>query len=67
VIFCTPFYVVAFVYPVSGLYRALLATKSPQPPIGTAWEHEIKHDGIRVIARKTETSPLQPPGQWSHT
>jgi ATP-dependent DNA ligase len=29
-------------------------TKAPEPPIGTAWVHEIQHDGIRVIALKDE-------------
>jgi bifunctional non-homologous end joining protein LigD len=38
----------------AGFIAPCLPTKSPQPPIGTAWVHEIKHDGIRVIARKTE-------------
>jgi len=28
-------------------------TRSPNPPSGGAWLHEIKHDGFRVIARKT--------------
>ncbi|MFZ1089505.1 MAG: hypothetical protein WAN75_09610, partial [Xanthobacteraceae bacterium] len=26
---------------------------APQPPSGELWLHEIKHDGFRVIARKT--------------
>jgi len=38
----------------AGFIEPCLPTKSPQPPLGTAWVHEIKHDGIRVIARKTE-------------
>jgi bifunctional non-homologous end joining protein LigD len=38
----------------AGFIEPCLPTNSPQPPIGTAWVHEIKHDGIRVIARKTE-------------
>ena len=38
----------------SGFIQPCLPTNSPQPPIGTEWVHEIKHDGIRVIARKTE-------------
>ena len=25
---------------------------APQPPCGTLWLHEIKHDGFRVFARK---------------
>jgi bifunctional non-homologous end joining protein LigD len=38
----------------TGFIAPCLPTSSPQPPIGTAWAHEIKHDGIRIIARKTE-------------
>jgi len=38
----------------SGFIQPCFPTKSPHPPIGTEWMHEIKHDGIRVIARKTE-------------
>jgi bifunctional non-homologous end joining protein LigD len=49
-----PSYVVASAFPPAGFSESCLPTKSPQPPIGTAWIHEIKHDGIRVIARKTE-------------
>jgi hypothetical protein len=29
-----------------------LPTKAQRPPTGDAWLHEIKHDGLRVIARK---------------
>jgi bifunctional non-homologous end joining protein LigD len=25
---------------------------APQPPSGEQWLHEIKHDGIRIIARR---------------
>jgi bifunctional non-homologous end joining protein LigD len=39
----------------AGFIEPCLPTNSPQPPIGTAWVHEIKHDGIRVIARRTES------------
>jgi len=31
-----------------------LPSKAPQPPSGALWLHEIKHDGFRVIARKTD-------------
>jgi ATP-dependent DNA ligase len=31
-----------------------LPTRAKQPPRGFDWWHEIKHDGIRVIARKTD-------------
>jgi bifunctional non-homologous end joining protein LigD len=27
--------------------------KATQPPSGDAWLHEIKHNGFRIIARKT--------------
>jgi bifunctional non-homologous end joining protein LigD len=39
----------------AGFIEPCLPTNTPQPPTGTAWVHEIKHDGIRVIARKSET------------
>jgi ATP-dependent DNA ligase len=29
------------------------STSARQPPSGELWLHEIKHDGFRVIARKT--------------
>jgi bifunctional non-homologous end joining protein LigD len=38
----------------AGFIAPCLPSSAPQPPIGTGWAHEIKHDGIRVIARKTE-------------
>jgi len=38
----------------AGFIAPCLPTSAPQPPIGTEWVHEIKHDGIRVIARKAE-------------
>jgi ATP-dependent DNA ligase len=38
----------------SGFIEPCLPTNSPQPPIGTAWVHEIKHDGIRVMALRTD-------------
>jgi ATP-dependent DNA ligase len=30
-----------------------LPTSGAQPPSGETWLHEIKHDGFRVIARKS--------------
>src|SRR5262245_57614952 len=30
-----------------------LPTKTDKPPSGSQWLHEIKHDGFRIIARKT--------------
>ena len=35
-----------------GFIPPCLPTKAPQPPSGSFWLHEIKHDGFRVIARK---------------
>jgi bifunctional non-homologous end joining protein LigD len=35
-----------------GFVPPCLPTKAPQPPTGSLWLHEIKHDGFRVIARK---------------
>src|SRR6478609_8860601 len=36
-----------------GFIAPCLPTSAPQPPSGATWLHEIKHDGFRVIARKT--------------
>ena len=41
--------VAASAYPTN---RPCLPTKAPKPPVGGLWQHEIKHDGFRVIARK---------------
>ena len=41
-----PTLAVGFVWP-------CLPTSAPEPPSGERWLHEIKHDGFRVIARKT--------------
>jgi bifunctional non-homologous end joining protein LigD len=35
-----------------GFVPPCLPTKTPHPPSGDTWVHEIKHDGFRVIARK---------------
>jgi ATP-dependent DNA ligase len=35
-----------------GFVPPCLPIKTPQPPNGDAWLHEIKHDGFRVIARR---------------
>ena len=40
-----------------GLMREFapcLPTRVPKPPTGDRWVHEIKHDGFRLIVRKTE-------------
>lgn len=39
----------------TGFIPPCLPTATPRPPGGDQWLHEIKHDGIRVIARKQET------------
>jgi bifunctional non-homologous end joining protein LigD len=39
----------------SGFIAPCLPIKTPKPPSGRAWLHEIKHDGCRVIARKNGT------------
>jgi len=38
----------------SGFIRPCLPTGAPCARSGTEWLHEIKHDGIRVIARKED-------------
>jgi hypothetical protein len=37
----------------AGFIGPCLPIKAPKPPSGELWLHEIKHDGLRVIARKT--------------
>jgi len=39
----------------AGFVPPCLPTKAQQPPSGEAWLHEIKHDGFRVIARRSGT------------
>ena len=38
-----------------GFIAPCLPTRAPEPPSGRLWVHEIKHDGIRCIARKNGT------------
>ena len=38
----------------TGFVPPCLPTGAPCAPSGTEWLHEIKHDGIRVIARKQD-------------
>ena len=38
---------------VAGFFAPCLPTKTDKPPSGDGWQHQIKHDGFRVIARKT--------------
>ena len=35
-----------------GLHPPCLPSPSQKPPSGSAWVHEIKHDGYRLIARR---------------
>src|SRR6478736_6672498 len=37
----------------TGFIAPCLPTKAPRPPSGGLWLHEIKHDGFRVIGRKS--------------
>ena len=37
----------------AGFVAPCLPTTAPHPPSGEPWLHEIKHDGFRVIGRKT--------------
>ena len=37
----------------SGFIEPCLPSPAERPPSGPGWLHEIKHDGFRIIARKT--------------
>jgi bifunctional non-homologous end joining protein LigD len=37
----------------AGFIAPCLPTNAPQPPSGKDRLHEVKHDGFRVVARKT--------------
>jgi ATP-dependent DNA ligase len=37
----------------AGFIAPCLPTKTDKLPTGGEWLHEIKHDGFRVVARKT--------------
>ena len=39
----------------AGFVAPCLPTKTTTLPSGSQWRHEIKHDGFRIIARKTGT------------
>jgi bifunctional non-homologous end joining protein LigD len=41
-------------YPPAGFIAPCLPTKTSTPPSGALWLHEIKHDGFRIIARKSD-------------
>jgi bifunctional non-homologous end joining protein LigD len=38
----------------AGFIAPCLPTKTSTPPSGALWLHEIKHDGFRIIARKSD-------------
>jgi bifunctional non-homologous end joining protein LigD len=38
----------------TGFVPPALPTRAKEFPCGSDWLHEIKHDGIRIIARKTD-------------
>jgi ATP-dependent DNA ligase len=40
-------------YSPAGFIAPCLPTKTDKLPSGSQWLHEIKHDGFRIIARKT--------------
>jgi ATP-dependent DNA ligase len=40
----------------AGFIAPCLPSSAPQPPSGEDWVHEIKHDGFRLIARKSGAS-----------
>jgi bifunctional non-homologous end joining protein LigD len=37
----------------AGFIAPCLSTKTDKLPSGSQWLHEIKHDGFRIIARKS--------------
>ena len=39
----------------AGFIAPCLPSKTDKLPSGSQWLHEIKHDGFRIIARKTGT------------
>src|SRR5215469_16320102 len=50
-----PFYLVHMLQRTlpAGFIAPCLPTKTDKLPSGSQWLHEIKHDGFRIIARKT--------------
>jgi ATP-dependent DNA ligase len=45
----------------AGFIAPCLPTKTDKLPSGDLWLHEIKHDGFRVIARKTGRQSVRRP------
>jgi ATP-dependent DNA ligase len=41
-------------YPAAGFIAPCLPTKTTTLPSGGQWLHEIKHDGFRIIGRKSD-------------
>jgi ATP-dependent DNA ligase len=39
-----------------GAIEPCLPFPAKQPPSGPGWIHEVKHDGFRLIARRTAAS-----------
>jgi ATP-dependent DNA ligase len=44
---------VAYAHPPGRVHRAVPPNQTDKLPSGSQWLHEIKHDGFRIIARKT--------------
>jgi bifunctional non-homologous end joining protein LigD len=36
----------------NGFIEPCIPTRAAQPPTGSDWVHEIKHDGYRLIVRR---------------
>jgi hypothetical protein len=47
----------------AGFIAPCLPTKTDKLPSGGQWLHEIKHDGFRIIARKTFRQTVRRPGR----
>ena len=45
----------------AGFIAPCLPTKTDKLPSGSQWLHEIKHDGFRIIARKTGRQTVRRP------
>jgi len=44
----------------AGFIAPCLPTKTTTLPSGGQWLHEIKHDGFRIIARKSDVEATRP-------
>jgi ATP-dependent DNA ligase len=45
----------------AGFIAPYLPTKTDKLPSGDLWLHEIKHDGFRILARKTGRQTVRRP------